>query len=277
MLRQKTLQITAEEFEFVRAFMRERSGVVIDAGKQYLVEFRLAPIVAAHEYATINDLFSDLKAGESQQLRRAVIDALTTNETAFFRDVRPFEALRHVVVPSLVEARSEQRALRIWSAGCSSGQEPYSALLVLRQIEELAQWRTSVLATDVSSEMVNRAREGRYAQIEVNRGLPPAMLQSYFEPDGVGWKVKDELRRGLEFRCASVLEPMPDDGPFDVVFIRNVFNSFYTEGRSSLLDYLTTALASDGFLFVGAAEACPDLHPAFAPVEAEKACCYRRV
>jgi chemotaxis protein methyltransferase CheR len=275
-LRQKTLQITPDEFEFVRAFTYEQTANVIVPGKQYLVEFRLAPVVQARGFDSIGELVDELRSGKDEQLLAAVVDALTAVETAFFRDTKPFEVLRDEVLPALIERRGAARTLRVWSIGCSSGQEPYSVAMLLRSSPHLADWDTRIVAADVSVGMLARARTARYAQIEVNRGLSTDLLTEHFERDGVGWRLKDDVKDAVEFRRANValLDGGPDGRP-DVILLRNVISLFDASTQRRVLERLAVTLPPDGFLFLGAREEPGEAPDAFAVFGGDKSCCYQ--
>jgi chemotaxis protein methyltransferase CheR len=275
-LRQKTLQITPEEFEFVREFTYEQTANVIVPGKQYLVEFRLAPVVTAQGFSNIGELIEELRSGHNEQLLAAVVDAMTAAETAFFRDTRPFEVLRDLVLPGLLERRADRRAVRVWSIGCSSGQEPYTVAMVLRAIlGDESDWDARVVAADVSAGLLAKAREGRYAQIEVNRGLTADLLERHFERDGVGWRLKDDVKQTVEFRRANVVALEVDDETRpDIVLLRNVISVFDDGTRRRVLDGLAATLPEDGFLVLGTREDPADVASAFVEVGGEKSCCF---
>lgn len=192
------------------------------------------------------------RRADAEAVRR-VVDALTTNETSWFRDREPFNALTSVVLPELIAARSGTRQLRFWSAACSSGQEPYTISMILRD-NLPAGWRTEMLATDISTDMLARAEAGRFSQLEVNRGLPAQLLVRYFEREGTNWRVSDALRQGISFRQLNLSAPLPPMNPFDVVFLRNVLIYFDVETKRSVLRKIASVLRPDGWLFLGSAE-----------------------
>lgn len=271
------MPITTKDFDVIRDMVRKDSAIVLEPGKEYLVEARLAPLVASLGYGTLTKLVDDLQRGTDRSLRQQVVHAMTTNETSFFRDVRPFDALATTVLPALVAARAAKRSLSIWSAACSSGQEVYTIAMTLREhFPQLASWNVRILATDLSTEMLAKAREGRYGQIEVNRGLPAAQLVKYFHRAGAGWQVNDDLKRGIEFREMNLAAPWPAPGHFDVVFIRNVLIYFDVDTKRSILNRVAQVLAPDGFLFLGAAETTLGIADGFERLPLERAGCYRR-
>lgn len=211
-------------------------------------------------------------------LTAKAIDALTTNETFFFRDFQPFEALRKVILPRLLEQRAAQRKLTIWSAACSTGQEPYSLAMLLREnFPQLAQWNLSILATDLSPTVLTQARAGSYNQFEVNRGLPAPLLFKYFRKQDDRWFVKDELKQGIEFRAMNLIEPWPLFPPFDIILIRNVMIYFDVPTKQAILKKIRGCLQPQGSLFLGTAETTINLDPAWAPVTHDKATVYQLV
>ena len=200
-------------------------------------------------------------------LQAKAIDALTTNETFFFRDFQPFEALRKIIIPQLIEQRAVQRRLSIWSAACSTGQEPYTIAMLLREhFPQLADWSVSILATDLSPTVLAQARAGSYNQFEVNRGLPAPLLLKYFTKVADRWLVKEELKKGIEFRAMNLVEPWPIFLPFDIVLIRNVMIYFDVPTKQAILKRIRACLQPQGTLFLGTAETTLNLDPAWAPV-----------
>ncbi len=243
------------EFDFLRGLVRERSAIVLEPGKEYLVESRLVPLVRDRQLASIPALVSALRAQPRGELERAVVEAMTTNETSFFRDHHPFEALRSRLLPELLRARAAERRLRFWSNACSSGQEAYSvAMLLLEHFPALATWDVTILATDLSREMVQRTQEGRYGQLEMNRGLPATSLVRFFERHGTQWHARPELRRLVQAREMNLMEPWPPLPRFDVIFLRNVLIYFDLETKRQILRRARQALRPDGCLFLGSAE-----------------------
>ena len=243
------------EFDFLRGLVRERSAIVLEPGKEYLVESRLVPLVRDRQLASIPALVSALRAQPRGELERAVVEAMTTNETSFFRDHHPFEALRTRLLPELVAARGAERRLRFWSCACSSGQEAYSLAMLLREhFAALEAWDVSILATDLSREMVQRTQQGTYGQLEMNRGLPAPYLVRYFERHATQWQVRPELRRLVQAREMNLLEPWPPLPRFDLVFLRNVLIYFDLETKRLILRRVRQALRPDGYLLLGGAE-----------------------
>lgn len=270
------MPITTAEFDYIRDLVRTRSAIVLEPGKEYLVESRLAPLARAEGHDSIAGLVVELRRPGSHRLQSQVVEAMTTNETSFFRDVHPFEALRAQLLPELIRRRSGERALRIWSAACSSGQEAYSIAITIREhFPELASWDVRIVGTDISTEMLERAREGKYAQIEANRGLPSKMLVKYFEHKGAGWQVKPELRSMLEVKAMNLVEPWGPLPRMDLVFLRNVLIYFDVPTKRDILERMRGVMRPDAYLFLGAAETTMNIHERYERIPFERAACYR--
>jgi chemotaxis protein methyltransferase CheR len=264
------------DFEFIRDIVRRGSAIVLEPSKDYLVEARLGPLARTEGFASITALIARLRAEGDGPLRRKVIDAMTTNETLFFRDQTPFEVLRQKLLPEILAKRSAKRELRIWSAACSSGQEPYTIAMLLREsFPQLTSWKIEILATDLSSTMLAKARQGLYGRLEVNRGLPTALLAKYFAPVGLDYQIRDELRAMITFREMNLAESWPGLGTFDIVFLRNVLIYFDVPTKKSILSRARQQLAPDGYLFLGAAETTLNLDDRFERVPFERSGCYR--
>jgi chemotaxis protein methyltransferase CheR len=243
------------DFQWVCRLVRERAAIVLDGGKTYLVETRLAPVAQREGFATIHDLVAALRAAPFRDLHRKVVEALTTNETSFFRDPPTFDALRAKLLPELIRARSADRRLDIWCAASSTGQEPYSIALLLREhFPELAGWVVSFVASDLNLDVLARAREGVYSQIEVNRGLPAPLLAKYFEKRGASWQIRDDVRRMIQFTHVNLAEAWPPLPPADLVFLRNVLIYFDLPTRRQVFQRLRSVLRADGHLVLGGTE-----------------------
>lgn len=270
------MPVSSTDFEYVRDLVSREAAIVLEPGKEYLVEQRLGPVMAKAGIAGFPELLRRLRAEPGGPLRRSVVEALTTNETSFFRDIHPFNALRDVVLPDLVEKRRTERRLAIWSAACSSGQEAYSVAMLIRdRFPELLSWDLKILGTDLSSAMVTRAREGRYTQFEVNRGLPAPALVRHFSRDGLDWRISDELRRMVEFREMNLVQTWPYMPKMDVVLLRNVLIYFAIPTRKAILAQVRGLMRPDGYLFLGGAETTMNVDPAFARQPVERTSCYR--
>jgi chemotaxis protein methyltransferase CheR len=270
------MALTAPEFEFLRQLVRKDAGIVLDAGKEYLVETRLSAVVRQHRLSGLSELVSILRSRPFDPLREAVKEAMTTNETSFFRDVHPFEALRTQILPELIKARAAERSLTMWCAAASSGQEPYSVMMLLRQhFPQLADWNVRFLCTDLSKEMIDRCKGGRYSQLEVNRGLPAPMLVRWFRRDGAEWIVDASLRDPIEFRTMNLIEPWPAMRPVDLVLIRNVLIYFDVETKQQILGKIRQVLRPDGYLLLGAAETTLNIDDGYERVAVGKGSTYR--
>jgi chemotaxis protein methyltransferase CheR len=239
---------------FLRDLVQKRSAIVLDESKDYLIETRLEKLARDLNYANLATLVSDVRR-DAGTVTRQLIEALTTHETLFFRDVRPFEALKREILPPLIAARQASRQLTIWSAACSSGQEIFSVAMMLReQFPDVAAWPVKLYATDISAQILERAQQGRFQQLEVNRGLPAAMLVKYFERDGVDWKVKDDIRRMVRFEQLNLLHAWPIDLRPDIVLLRNVLIYVNVPTKKELLTRVRQVIRPDGALVLGAAE-----------------------
>ncbi len=237
---------------WLRDLVRRRSAIVLDESKQYLLDTRLAPLVRSEGFASVADLVARARAGD-RRVVDLVVDAMTTNETSWFRDSGPFEALRTAVLPALVRDRAAERRIRIWSAACSSGQEAYSIAMICSEVVP-AGWTVEIVGTDLSPAMVERATAGRFSQLEVNRGLPASHLVRWFERDGSHWQVSAQLRRMTRFREGNLAQPFTDLGRFDVVMLRNVLIYFDGDTKVDILRRTRAVVRPDGYLFLGAAE-----------------------
>jgi chemotaxis protein methyltransferase CheR len=239
---------------FLRDLVQRRSAIVLDESKDYLIETRLEKLARDLTYANLGTLVADVRR-DAGTVTRQLIEALTTHETLFFRDVRPFEALKREILPPLIAARQAARQLTIWSAACSTGQEIFSVAMLLKEnFPEVLSWPVKLYATDISGQVVERAMQGRFQQLEVNRGLPAAMLVKYFERDGVDWKVKDEIRKMVRFEQLNLLHAWPSDLRPDIVLLRNVLIYFNVQTKKELLTRVRQTLRPDGALLLGAAE-----------------------
>lgn len=270
------MPVDATDFGYVRDLIRDHASIVLDDGKEYLVETRLEPLARREGFADLGSMVDVLRTRPVERLHRRVIECMTTNETSFFRDIHPFDALKRTVLPDLIAARAGARSLDIWCAGCASGQEPYSILMLLRDsFPSLAEWNIRLLATDLSPAMIERARAGTYTQLEVNRGLPATMLVKFFEKDGDDWHINERARRGAEFRELNLAAPWPAVPRMDIVFLRNVMIYLDLATKRRILAQLRDLLRPDGLLFLGAAETTYGIDDAFECVTIGKATAYR--
>ena len=259
--------MTPQDFDYLRALLRERSGLVLSAEKQYLAESRLLPVARRHGMTTLGELVGRLKATSTAPMAAEVVEAMTTNETFFFRDKVPFDHFRDTILPALIVARAREKRIRIWCSASSTGQEPYSLAMTLKGIgARLAGFRTEIVATDISGDVLERAKAGIYSQFEVQRGLPIQQLVKFFSQVGEAWQIAAEIRAMVQFRPLNLLKDFSALGTFDVVFCRNVLIYFDQETKIGVLNRLARQMPEDGFLALGAAETVVGLTDAFKPM-----------
>ena len=256
--------MTPSDYEFLRKFLKERSGLDLSSEKQYLVESRLIPLARRNGLPGIAELVARLKAG-SDPLTVEVVEAMATHETFFFRDKIPFDHLRETIFPALLQARAHRRALRIWCAASSSGQEPYSIAMSVKQFSALAGWRVEIIATDLSHAVLEKSKAGIFSQFEVQRGLPIQLLVKYFSPVGELWQLNADIRAMVAHRQLNLLQDFSQLGLFDVIFCRNVLIYFDHDTKIGIFDRLARALEPDGVLALGAAESVAGISNAFRP------------
>ena len=270
------MPIATAEFQFLCDLVRKSSGIVLETGKEYLVEARLRPIVTSEGLNGFDELITRIKGGGSQVLQQKIITAMTTNETSFFRDQHPFDILRDKILPDIIAKRRTQRALNIWCAASSTGQEPYTIAMTLTDhFPELASWKISMIATDLSPDVLAKAREGKFGQIEINRGLPAKFLVKYFKKSDLDWQLDDRIRKMVDFRQMNLTTPWPPMAPVDLLFIRNVLIYFDIPTKRSILNRARALLRPDGYLFLGGAETTLGVDDAFERVPIERSGCYR--
>jgi len=258
--------MTPQDYDFLRSFLKQRSGLVLSAEKQYLVESRLLPLARKHGLSGLHELTTKLKEAKAGALAGEVVEAMTTNETFFFRDKLPFEHFREIMLPALLQARAREKRLRIWCAAASAGQEPYSLAMELKEAAgALAGWRIDILATDLSGEVLEKAKSGIYSQFEVQRGLPIGLLIAHFAQVGEQWQISQALRDMVQFRPINLLNDFSPLGTFDIVFCRNVLIYFDQGTKADVLERLVRQVAADGYLVLGAAETVVGLTDAFRP------------
>jgi len=259
--------VTPLDYDYLRKLVKDRSGLVLTADKQYLVESRLLPVARKGGLSGLSDLVQRLKGPNAQALAVEVVEAMTTNESFFFRDKLPFEHFREIMLPALLAARASQRRIRIWSAAASTGQEPYSLAMCLKEIApQIAGWRIDIVATDLSTEVLEKAKAGIYSQFEVQRGLPIQMLIKYFTQVGETWQIAPEIRAMVQFRPFNLMNDFASLGMFDVVFCRNVLIYFDQQTKVGVLERAARVVERDGYLVLGAAETVVGLTDSFKPV-----------
>jgi chemotaxis protein methyltransferase CheR len=262
------MSTSGESMSYLRELVYRRSAIVLHADKTYLIDSRLAPLAREAGLASIDELVGRIRREDAgAPLVRRVIEAMTTNETLFFRDLHPFEALKNRILPELIRARWGKRRLRIWCAAASTGQEPYSIAMTIREhFPEIAAWDIKIIATDINAAVLERARAATYRQLEVNRGLPVAMLVKYFERQGADWAIKPVVKDMVEFKELNLLDPW-SIGPQDIVFIRNVLIYFDLETKRLLLGRVRNLLEQDAFLVLGGAETTNNIDHQYVPVK----------
>jgi chemotaxis protein methyltransferase CheR len=261
------MSLSSASFEYVRTVLRQRSGHFLEADKSYLVETRLLAVAQRRGFPSVEDLVLHLRNKADERLLSELVEAMTINETFFFRDGHPFEALRQSVLPELIQRRAAIRRLNVWSAACSSGQEPYSVAILLRHyFPVLSGWTVHLLASDLSTRMLERARGGCYSDLEVSRGLPSDLRHTYFRKRDDGWHIRDSIRHQVEFRRINLDSAWPHIPPLDLVLMRNVLIYFDISTRRQILDRLRQVMQPDGYLMLGGAETTHNLDDNFLPV-----------
>lgn len=270
--------LESKSFAFLAQFVRDRSAIVLDTSKTYLLESRLMPVVRQHGLETLDDLADRLRQPGSNVIAQQVVDAMTTNETSFYRDIHPFDALKTHVLPELIARREKEKTLNIWSNACSSGQEVYSiAMLIREHFPQLIGWRVRLIASDLSSTILKKAQLGEFNQTEVNRGLPMQLLLKYFNKHGLCWQIKEEIRKWVEFKEVNLIDRWPVTLPtMDIVFLRNVLIYFDPATKVEVLNKARNLMRPDGYLFLGGAETTMNLNVQLNRELIGKATCYRR-
>jgi len=258
--------VTPLDYDYLRKLLKDRSGLVLSVDKQYLVESRLTPLARKAGIASLGELVAKLRSN-NERLAVDVVEAMTTNESFFYRDKIPFDHFRDTIMPGLLAARARERRLRIWCAAASTGQEPYSLAMCLKEMKDkLAGWRVEILGTDLSAEVLEKAKAGVYSQFEVQRGLPIQMLVKHFSQVGDTWQISPEMRAMVQYRQLNLLSDFAHLGSFDVIFCRNVLIYFDQETKVSVLNRVARLLDPEGFLVLGAAETVVGLTEAFKPL-----------
>jgi chemotaxis protein methyltransferase CheR len=259
------LIVTPPDYEYLRKLLKDQSGLDLSADKQYLIESRLVPLSRKCGLSGIAELVQKMKSG-SASIVAQVVEAMTTNETFFFRDKVPFDHFRDTVMPEILQARSARKGIRIWCAAGSTGQEPYSLAMCLKEMgTALSGWRVEIVATDLSQEVLEKSKSGIYSQFEVQRGLPIQMLVKYFKQNGEFWQLNADIRAMVQHRQLNLLHDFSQLGTFDVIFCRNVLIYFDQETKINIFTRLAGTTEGDGFLVLGAAETVVGLTDAFKP------------
>ncbi len=269
--------ISRSDYDYIRDLVRRHSAIVLEADKDYLIETRLTTLVRQVGLASLPELITTLRTHSVAGLDRQVVEAITTHETSFFRDLHPFEALKSTILPELISRRPPGQSVTVWCAACSSGQEPFSVAMLAREHfpRLVADRRLRIIATDLSGAILARAREGWYSQIEVSRGLPAGLLAKYFELKEARWRIRPEVRSMVDFQQDNLAASWPLLPPLDLVFMRNVLIYFGLDTRKAILAKLRGVLKPDGYLFLGSSETTLHLDAAFEPVAVGKALYYK--
>jgi chemotaxis protein methyltransferase CheR len=265
--------MTADAFQLVASLVHQRCGLVLTPDKAYLVESRLTRVARRRNLNSLDELLRALRCRRDEQLIRDVVEAMTTNESSFFREKRSFDAFREVILPHWIASHRSRRSVRIWCAACSSGQEPYSLAILLREeSSRLGGLGFEILATDVNSQMLQRARAGRYSELEMRRGMPADLLSRYFAKTGEGWEIAAEIRSMVRFREHNLLDDLRSLGSFEVVFCRNVLIYFDQPTKQKVIQAITALLVADGVLFLGGAETLVGIDHSLQPLSGLRGC-----
>lgn len=256
------------DFDVYMELLKEKSGLVLTQDKTYLLESRLSPVASKWGFSSLDNMTSQLHIAPDPVLIYDIVEAMTTNETSFFRDMRPFETFKNHTIPYLLQSRIHERKLRIWCAASSSGQEPYSLAMILKDHEtQFSRWNIDILATDISNSILNIARNGLYSQFEVQRGLPVHMLMTHFtQQENDRWQLSGKIMKMVKFEQFNLLDSMAAFGKFDVIFCRNVLIYFDEETKADIFTRMARQLADDGLLYLGGAETVIGITDEFAPV-----------
>ena len=255
--------MTPSDYEYLRKFLKERSGLDLSADKQYLVESRLVPLARKAGLPGIPELVQKMK-GSAEALTAEVVEAMTTNETFFFRDKTPFDHLK-AMLPAMIQARAARKSLRVWCAASSTGQEPYSIAMILKETPALSGWRTEIVATDLSQAVLEKSKAGIFSQFEVQRGLPIQMLVKYFKQTGELWQLNADIRAMVQHKQLNLLQDFSHLGSFDVIFCRNVLIYFDQDTKARIFERMSRMIEPDGALVLGAAESVVGITDAFKP------------
>ncbi len=268
--------LSTEDLNYVRELVRVRSAIVLEPEKAYLVKSRLELLTKSEGLASISELVQQLRPTSYGRLHKKVVEAMTTNETSFFRDLTPFQALREQLLPEIIARKRISKRLTMWCGASSSGQEPYSVMLtIFEYFPELKDWIIQCTATDISEEMLAKCREGQYSQLEVNRGLPAGLLTKYFVKKGMGWQVNEEIRRRIDFKAMNLNGPWLPFPTMDLVFLRNVMIYFDTGTKKQILEKIRKILDPNGYLFLGGSETTINIDDQYERVPISGTSCYR--
>ncbi len=255
------------DFDIYRDLLKEKSGLSLGQDKSYLLESRLGPVAKKWGFESLDAMTLKLRGVPDKNMITDIIEAMTTNETSFFRDMRPFDLFRDTVIPYMKNARTTRRKLRIWCAAASSGQEPYTLAIMLKEAAaQFPGWSFEIIGTDISNDILALAREGVYSQFEVQRGMPITLLMKYFTQNGDKWKISDDVRKMVKYEYFNLLDPMTKFGKFDIIFCRNVLIYFDEKTKGKVLESMSKQIEDDGYLFLGGAETVLGITDVFKPV-----------
>ncbi len=263
--------MTPTDFQFMASLIRDRSGLVLSEDKAYLLESRLMPLTRKAGMKSLDELVAAVRSKRDEGIVKDIVEAMTTNESLFFRDTKPFQQLRDIVFPTLLKTRASSKKIRIWCAACSSGQEPYSIAMTIKEAgAQYAGWNFEIVATDLSTDILDKAKKGQFSQFEVQRGLPITLLVKYFDQVGDKWKISDDLISMVKFSPFNLLSSPAPLGKFDIVFCRNVLIYFDRETKTKVLDGIGQIMPDDGVLYLGGAETVLGLTENFQPVSEQR-------
>lgn len=268
--------VSPADYAFLTKVLLDRCSLVLEPGKDYLIQSRLIPVAQRHGLKTVTELIARLRDPMSGVLAIEIVEAMVTTETSFFRDIHPFETLKKTILPDLIRARAGQKRLNIWCAASSSGQEPYTIAMILHEhFPELATWQVHLSATDISRPILERAKQGVYSQLEVNRGMPAALLLKWFQQEGTSWRIDEKLRRSIHFSTLNLAGPWPSMPIWDLIFMRNVMIYFAPDVKTKILGRVAKLLPKDGYLILGGAETTMNLDDSFQRVDTLKSGYFR--
>ncbi len=269
-------ELRSQDLDFVREMVRTRSAIVLEVEKAYLVQSRLEPLAKREGFVSLDRLVDKLRSTPYGILHQKAVEAMTTNETSFFRDLTPFHVLRDQIFPDLIERKGQMKHLKMWCGASSSGQEPYSVMFtIFEHFPALKNWNIQFIATDISEEMVDKCRAGQYSQLEVNRGLPANCLTRYFSKKGMNWQVQDDIRRRIDFKPMNLAGSWLPFPKLDLVFLRNVMIYFDMETKKQILANIRTLLDPNGYLFLGGSETTINVDGGYERVPVSGTSCFR--
>ena len=263
--------MTPDEFNYVSTLLKKRSGLVLSSDKAYLLESMLMPVARAYELDSVEALINKMRMTKEEKIITSVTEAMTTNESFFFRDQKPFDLFRDELLPSMMEKRGVQKKIKIWSAAASSGQECYTLSIIIKEAAaKMAGWNTSIVGTDISHDILHKARTGIYSHFEVQRGMPIQLLVKYFDKVDDAWQIKQEIKDSVTFKYFNLLDSLSALGTFDIVFCRNVLIYFDPETITKVLSEIAKLMPADGLLILGGAETVLGISDRFTPVKGQR-------